>query len=60
MLLSKIEAGKKLSEQPERFFRDINDEKNADRKFDVFAEYLGKGIFNNKNEEPELKSEQNP
>ena len=60
VLLSKIEAGKKLSEQPERFFRDINDEKNADRKFDVFAEYLGKGIFNNKNEEPELKSEQNP
>ena len=56
-LLSKIEAGRKLADQPDKFFKDINDVKNADRKFDVFAEYLGKGIFINKNEEPEVKGD---
>ena len=57
--MSKIEAGRKLAEQPDRFFKEINSDKNEDKKFDIFAEYLGKGIFINKNEEPEHKQEQN-
>ena len=55
--MSKIEAGRKLAEQPDRFFKEINSDVNGDKKFDIFAEYLGKGIFINKNEEPENKQE---
>jgi hypothetical protein len=57
ILMSKIEAGRKLAEQPDRFFKEINSDVNGDKKFDIFAEYLGKGIFINKNEEPENKQE---
>ena len=59
LLLNKIEVGKKLAEDPQKFFSDIKGENNHNvKKFDVFAEYLGKGIFINKNEEPEKKIEQ--
>ena len=48
--IMKIEEGKKLSGDPEKFYNDLNNENN-ENKFDVFASYLGKGIFVNKNEE---------
>ena len=59
VLMSKIEAGRKLAGEPNQFFEDISKDENNERKFDVFAEYLGKGIFINKNEEPETKNEIN-
>ena len=59
LLLNKIEEGRKLAEDPEKFFNDIKDDSKHEKKFDIFAEYLGKGIFINKNEEPEHKPEIN-
>ena len=59
LLLNKIEAGRKLAEDPQQFFRDIQKDSNNDKKFDIFAEYLGKGVFINKNEEPERKPDTN-
>ena len=59
VLLGKIEAGRKLAEEPQQFFKDIQKDSNNDKKFDIFAEYLGKGVFINKNEEPEGKPESN-
>ena len=59
LLLNKIEAGRKLAEDPEKFFNDIKNDNTNGKKFDIFAEYLGKGIFINKNEEPEHKPEIN-
>ena len=57
--MSKIEEGRKLAGEPEKFYNDLNDENN-ENKFDVFASYLGKGIFVNKNdEEPEQKPDIN-
>ena len=57
--ISKIEEGKKLAGEPEKFYNDLNNENN-ENKFDVFASYLGKGIFINKNEEePEQKPDIN-
>ena len=58
ILLSKIEAGKQLAEKPKEFFDKIKKDDNI-KKFDIFAEYLGKGVFINKNEEPEKKVETN-
>ena len=59
LLLNKIEAGRKLAEEPQQFFKDIQKDTNNDKKFDIFAEYLGKGVFINKNEEPERKPDTN-
>ena len=59
LLLNKIESGRKLAEDPDKFFNDIKDDNNHEKKFDIFAEYLGKGIFINKNEEPEHKPDTN-
>ena len=57
--MNKIEEGKKLAGEPEKFYNDLNNENN-ENKFDVFASYLGKGIFINKNdEEPEQKPDIN-
>ena len=58
LLLSKIEAGKQLAEKPKEFFDKIKKDDNV-KKFDIFAEYLGKGVFINKNDEPEQKVESN-
>ena len=57
--MSKIDAGRKLAGEPHQFFFFISKDENNERKFDIFAEYLGKGIFINKNEEPEIKNEIN-
>ena len=59
LLLNKIDAGRKLAEEPEKFFNDIKNDQGNEKKFDIFAEYLGKGIFINKNEEPEHKPDTN-
>ena len=59
LLLNKIDAGRKLAEEPEKFFTDIKSDQGNEKKFDIFAEYLGKGIFINKNEEPEHKPDTN-
>ena len=58
--MDKINEGRKLASDPEKFFNDLNNENN-ENKFDVFANYLGKGIFVNKNdeEEPEQKPDIN-
>ena len=57
--MSKIEEGRKIAGEPEKFYNDLNNENN-ENKFDVFASYLGKGIFINKNdEEPEQKPDIN-
>ena len=57
--ISKIDEGRKLAGEPEKFYNDLNNESN-ENKFDVFASYLGKGIFINKNEEePEQKPDIN-
>ena len=53
----KIEEGKKLAKEPEKFYNDLNNENN-ENKFDIFASYLGKGIFINKNDEPEPSEEE--
>ena len=50
--ISKIDEGKKLASEPDKFYDELNNESN-ENKFDVFASYLGKGIFINKNEEEE-------
>ncbi len=56
---NKLDEGKKLAGEPEKFYNDLNNENN-ENKFDVFASYLGKGIFINKNdEEPEQKPDVN-
>ena len=56
---NKLDEGKKLAGEPEKFYNDLNNENN-ENKFDVFASYLGKGIFINKNdEEPEQKPDIN-
>ena len=52
LLMNKIDAGRKLADNPKQFFDEIAKDKNNEKKFDIFAEYLGKGIFINKNEEP--------
>ena len=52
LLMNKIDAGRKLAGNPKQFFDEIAKDKNNEKKFDIFAEYLGKGIFINKNEEP--------
>ena len=46
-----------MAEEPEKFFNDIKSDQGNEKKFDIFAEYLGKGIFLNKHEEPEQKNE---
>ena len=57
--INKLEEGKKLSQDPSSFFKDIAKEDN-ENKFDVFASYLGKGVFINKNDpENEPKKEEN-
>ena len=53
----KIEDGKKLAKDPDKFYNDLNSESN-ENKFDVFASYLGKGIFVNKNDEEEQQDEE--
>ena len=53
----KIEDGRKLAKEPEKFYNDLKSESN-ENKFDVFASYLGKGIFINKNDEEEQQSEE--
>ena len=58
VLLNKIETGRKMAEQQDSFFKDIAEDRNADKKFDIFAEYLGKGIFINKNEELDYKKKE--
>lgn len=52
-LMNRIEGGKKLAEDPKQFFDELK--RSNEKKFDIFAKYLGKGIFINKNEEPDKK-----
>ena len=57
--IQKINEGRNLAKNPDQFYKDLNSENN-ENKFDVFASYLGKGIFINKNEEePEQKPDIN-
>ena len=57
--INKLEEGRKIANDPKQFYDDINNEEN-ENKFDVFASYLGKGIFVNKNDpENEQKKEEN-
>lgn len=55
-LTSKIEEGKILAGEPKKFFDELESNKE-EKKFDIFAKYLGKGIFLNKNEETEQKKD---
>ena len=43
-----IEKGKKLAGDPEKYKEELNNE-NQGNKFDIFADYLGKGVFNQSN-----------
>ena len=57
-LTNKIEEGKLIASDPKKFFNELESNKE-EKKFDIFAKYLGKGIFLNKHEEAEQKNEGN-
>ena len=43
-IIDKIEDGERLAKEPEKYKEELDNEKHGN-KFDVFANYLGKGIF---------------
>ena len=43
-LTAKIKKGKIIASDPKRFFNELESNKE-EKKFDIFAKYLGKGIF---------------
>ena len=43
-ILNKIEDGEKLAKEPDKYKEELDKEKEGN-KFDIFADYLGKGVF---------------
>ena len=57
-ILNKIENGEKLAKEPQKYKEELDNEKEGN-KFDIFANYLGKGVFVvNDNVEEEKKVEE--